>query len=141
MLKRLPTNGTILQKMPKILLCLFLFWNMAFAKTIEDAMEDVLSTKKEMCIHTPKALFQVINKTESLTTNVEIKVDESRKLDNNTEIKVMACCNNSFQSSSYIKMVNLKTKKDIFVGWMFSGFTSLNSPEDSKFDITLLKCL
>lgn len=127
--------------MHKLTIILLLITTSAFALTLDDAMEDVLSTKKEVCIPASKAVIQVINKTESITETVEIKINEAKKLDETLEVKVLACCNNSFQSNTFLKVYNHKNKKDIFIGWMFSVYTSLNSLEDAKFDITLLKCL
>lgn len=128
--------------MLKLVLILFLFYTTkTYGATLEDAMNEVLNIKKEVCIPANVAVLQVIDKTEATVKTIEIKVGEVLKLDSATEVSPIKCCNNSFQANSFIKMHNIKNKKDVFLGWMFSVYTSLNSPEDPKFDLTLLKCL
>lgn len=127
--------------MRKLLVLLFLFTTPSFALTVDDAMNDVLNSSRDVCIQTNKAILQVINKIESTTHIIELKINEPKTLDETLQVTALSCCYNSLQSNSFVRVYNTKNRKDVFIGWMFSVYTSLNSLEDPKFDLTLLKCV
>jgi hypothetical protein len=125
---------------------LILFCNTSFGKNVNDAMNEVFSSSQKNkitaneCTLTKKLAVSVLDKIEGKSEIIEL-LTGTDTIYQTLKLKATKCCLTEDQSYAFIGIENLKLKKEIFKGWLFSRNTTKNGLEDSKFDIILLRCL
>ena len=129
----------------KVILVIFAFifpLTLSFAKNINDAIDSILSEEnysKDTCIFGKNVELLILDKIEGMSEAITIPINKESKY-NFLNIRVSKCCSSPTQSYAFTNIVNTKMKKEVFKGWMFSKNSNRNSLEDSKFEVTLLKC-
>ena len=91
------------------------------------------------CAFTKKLTVSVLDKIEGKSEIIEL-LTGTDTIHQTLKLKATKCCLTEDQSYAFINIENLKLKKEIFKGWLFSKNITKNGLEDQKFDIILLKC-
>ena len=123
---------------------IIVFSNTSFAKNINDAMNEVFAANQKNintneCTFTKKLTVSVLDKIEGKSEIIEL-LTGTDTIHQTLKLKATKCCLTEDQSYAFINIENLKLKKEIFKGWLFSKNITKNGLEDQKFDIILLKC-
>lgn len=125
---------------------------MAFSKTINSAMDEVLrggnnpklenrtETGEKCTTSFNNASVQITNKIEG-KTYMEIIEMKKYLIHETLKIKGLKCCLiKNEENTLFLEVENSKIKKQIFKGWIFAKNSSISGLEDAKYDISLVRC-
>ena len=110
------------------------------AKVLDDIMNKLTKKEQEECKVLQNAELLITNKLEGSSRTISIEVGKEIQYETLVVKGIKCCLNEGDQSYLFLTIENLKIKRQVFKGWMFSSQSSLTGLEDPKFDVTLLKC-